>query len=63
MQNHNIFLFYRDEIAAWRKALKLGDNHNILVAFAWCSDEDLRMAGIFQNTWPVTPHLALQKDR
>ena len=35
------------EIAAWRKALKLGDNHNILVAFTWCSDEDLRMTGMF----------------
>ena len=38
---------YSDEIAAWRKALNLGNNHNILVAFALCSDADLHMAGMF----------------
>ena len=27
---------YRDEITAWCKSLKIGDNRNILVAFAWC---------------------------
>ena len=38
---------YRDYIEAWRKALKLGDDHNILVVFVWCTNEDPRMAGIF----------------
>ena len=38
---------YKDETAAWREDLKLGDNYNILVAFSLYSNEDLRMARIF----------------
>ena len=38
---------YRDEIAAWRKILKLRDDQTILISFSWSSDEDLRMARLF----------------
>ena len=38
---------YNDEISDWRRNLKLRDDQTILVAFAWCNDEDLRLARIF----------------
>jgi len=36
-----------DDIEAWRKALKLGDDKDILVSFAWCHDEEKRMMVMF----------------
>ena len=38
---------YKDEVEAWRKLLQVGDTQKILVAFAWCHDEELRAANMF----------------
>ena len=38
---------YQDDIESWRKLLKVGDSQQILVAFAWCHDEELRRAKMF----------------
>jgi len=36
-----------NDIEAWRKALKLGDDEDILVSFAWCHDEEKIMMVMF----------------
>ena len=38
---------YQDQVEAWRKLLQIGDSQKILVAFAWCHDEELRAATMF----------------
>ena len=38
---------YSNEISAWRRNLNIRDDRTILVIFAWCSDEVLRLAKIF----------------
>ena len=38
---------YQTEIEVWRDALKVDRGEKILVAFAWCSDDELRLANMF----------------
>ena len=54
---------YRDEISAWCKSLKLGDNQTILVTFAWCSDEDLRMARTFPEYMAYDTTFGVTKEQ
>ena len=53
----------KDEIAVWRKTLKLGDNHNISVACAWCSNEDLRMARLFPEYMACDTTFGVTKEQ
>lgn len=36
-----------EEVASWRRELKLGDNNEILVAFAWSHNEEARKLSMF----------------
>ena len=38
---------YENDIAAWRLSLKVKDSTTLLVAFAWCDDEQLRLGRMF----------------
>ena len=38
---------YKDDIAAWRLSLKVKDSTTLLVAFAWCDDDQLRLGRMF----------------
>ena len=40
----NVISVYEDQVSKWRLALKLKDDTTLLVAFAWCHDEELRLA-------------------
>ena len=38
---------YHDEITEWRKLLQLRDETQLLVSFAWCHDEQLRLVRMY----------------
>ena len=38
---------YHDEINEWRKLLQLADETQLLVAFAWCHDDQLRLVRMY----------------
>ena len=40
--NEDFIRVYRDDVELWRMLLRVGDSQKILVAFAWCHDEELR---------------------
>jgi len=38
---------YKNSVESWRNELKLEDSKEMLVAFAWCHDEELRYFKMF----------------
>ena len=46
-ENPNTISVYQDEIATWRKQLSISDATQILVSFAWCHDEQLRLTRMY----------------
>ena len=49
--NEDYIYIYNDQVKAWRKELKIEDDDELLVAFAWCHDEELRTARVFPEFW------------
>jgi len=45
--NEDYISVYQSEIDLWRDALTVDKGEKILVAFAWCTDDDLRLANMF----------------
>ena len=46
-ENEDYIYVYNDQVEAWRKELKIGDDDKLLISFAWCHDEELRAARMF----------------
>ena len=46
-QNKEAISVYQDEVATWRKQLSISDATQILVSFAWCHDEQLRLTRMY----------------
>ena len=45
--NEDYISVYQSEIELWRDTLSVDRGEKILVAFAWCSDDELRLANMF----------------
>ena len=45
--NDNFLHVYQGEVESWRKELKAFSSDKILVAFAWCHEEELQLANMF----------------
>ena len=41
--NDDYIALYKDEVASWRKQLKISDETQILVSFVWCHDDRLHL--------------------
>ena len=54
---------YQDEVEAWRKLLKIGDTQNILVAFAWCLDEEFHAAKMFPELVAYDTTFGVTKEK
>ena len=46
-ESNNAISVYQDEVATWRKQLSIADATQILVSFAWCHDEQLRLTRMY----------------
>ena len=45
--SREINISVKDEVSTWRKQLKIVDEDQLLVVFAWCNDDELRAARMF----------------
>ena len=45
--NEQYISVYQDEVETWRKLLQISGGTQILVAFAWCHDEQIRLMRMF----------------
>ena len=50
-------------IETWRKKLKIGDEDKILVAFAWCHDDEKRKMLMFPEFWATDMTFGLNIER
>ena len=50
-------------IETWRKQLKIGDEDKILVAFAWCHDDEKRKMLMFPEFWATDMTFGLNIER
>ena len=48
---------------SWRKELSIKDSNKILVAFAWCHDEALRLCQIFPDFLACDVTFGVTKER
>ena len=54
---------YKHEVAAWRQKLKVPDTENILVAFAWCHDDELRAVKMFPEFLAVDMTFGVNREQ
>ena len=61
--SHQYTSVYGSDVAEWRKALKVKDDTKILVAFAWCHDEELRLARMFPEFFACDTTFGVTKEQ
>ena len=54
---------YQNEVESWRKLLKVGDDDKMLVAFAWCHDDELQNALKFPEFWAYDTTFGVTKEQ
>ena len=54
---------YEDQVSEWRRALKIKDDQSLLVAFAWCHDEELRLARMFPEFMACDTTFGVTKEQ
>ena len=59
----NVISVYEDQVSKWRLALKLKDDRTLLVAFAWCHDEELRLARMFPEFMACDTTFGVTKEQ
>ena len=54
---------YQNEVESWRKLLKVGNDDKLLVAFAWCHDDELQNAKKFPEFWASDTTFGVTKEQ
>ena len=54
---------YQTEVESWRKLLKVGNTNTLLVAFAWCHDDELQNAIKFPELWACDTTFGVTKEQ
>jgi len=54
---------YQNKVASWRKLLKVNDKATLLVAFAWCHDNKLRLARMFPEFFACDTTFGVSKEQ
>ena len=62
-QTNHFVSVYGNAISAWREALRINDSDSILVAFAWCSNEEMRLARMFPEYWACDTTFGATKEQ
>ena len=63
VKNDEFISVYKDEVETWRKKLKVGNDNKILVAFAWCHDDELQNAIKFPEFWACDTTFGVTKEQ
>ena len=61
--NDEFISVYQNEVESWRKLLQVGTNNKILVAFAWCHDDELQNARKFPEFWACDTTFGVTKEQ
>ena len=62
--NNGAFIsVYQNEVESWRKLLKVGNENKLLVAFAWCHDDELQNARKFPEFWACDTTFGVTKEQ
>ena len=51
------------EVESWRKLLKLYNTNKLLVAFAWCYDDELQNARKFPESWACDTTFGVTREQ
>ena len=54
---------YQTKVESWRKLLKVGNTNKLLVAFAWCHDDELQNARQFPEFWACDATFGVTKEQ
>ena len=54
---------YEEEIDEWRKLLQLSDETKLLVSFAWCHDDQLRLVKMFPEFLSCDTTFGVSKEQ
>ena len=61
--NDEFISVYKNEVESWRKTLEVGTKNQILVAFAWCHDDELQNARKFPEFWACDSTFGVTKEQ
>ena len=61
--NGGFISVYQNEVESWRKLLKVGNENKLLVAFAWCHDDELQNARKFPEFWACDTTFGVTKEQ
>ena len=61
--NEQFIFVYKAAVESWRNELKVSNSKRILVAFAWCHDEELRLCKMFPEFLACDVTFGVTKER
>ena len=62
--NNSVYIsVYQTKVESWRKLLNVGTINKLLVAFAWCHDDELQNTRKFPEIWDSDTTFGITKEQ